>query len=398
MLTIYNINMNRLAYITALLCWCSGLNAQFGTPALVSPEIDGNNITIRFRAPKAIKVEVTGDFLPSREVKTDFGTFMMPAPVEMSEGENGIWEYTAENVAPDFYTYTITVDGVQMLDPNNLQTVRDGQNVSNLVILPGEKSNLYLEASGRKGVLSKVWYPSPAFGAERRMYIYTPYGYGESNKKYPVLYLQHGGGGDEDAWTSLGRACQILDNLIAQGKAEPMIVVMPNANPNQLASPDILKPLPGASVMQQNRSSEEFHSGGAYVRDLIEDIIPYVESHYHVIRKKESRALAGLSMGGIYTLYATARYPDLFGYIGVLSMGFTEDRDPVAELSPVKKAGYNLYWVGCGKTDMAYPNAERLLKALDDLGMKYTYFDKVGGHTWDTWRVCLKELVPLLFK
>ena len=134
------------------------------------------------------------------------------------------------------------------------------------------------------------------------------------------------------------------------------------------------------------------------MKGLIEDIIPYVESHYKVIKNKDSRALAGLSMGGIYTLYATARHPELFGYIGVLSMGFTADRDPIKELTPVKNGGYKLYWVGCGETDMAYDNCKRLIKGLDDLGMKYTYFGKVGGHNWDTWRVCLKELAPQLFR
>lgn len=390
--------MNKAILFSAVLFTCTGLFAQFGPPRLVSPELNADSITFRFLAPKAIKVELNGDFLPAKETKTNFGTFMMPAPVEMKEGKEGVWEYTVHNVAPDFYSYTFTVDGIRMLDPGNLQMVRDGQNVTNVVIMPGEKSNLYLEAKEKKGTLSKVWYPSPAFGATRRMYVYTPFGYETSGKKYPVFYLQHGGGGDEDAWTSLGRACQILDNLIAQGKAVPMIVVMPNASPNQLAAPDVMDPLPTPSPMQQDRTSEAFHSGGAYVKGLVEDIIPYVESHFRVIKSKEARALAGLSMGGIYTLYTTARYPDLFGYIGVLSMGFTPDRDPVKELTPVKNAGYKLYWIGCGESDFAYDNTKRLIKGLDDLGMKYTNFDKVGGHTWDTWRVCLKELAPMLFK
>ena len=390
--------MKKLLSLTAALLTCSAVFAQFGPPPLVSPEINADSITFRFRAPKAIMVELNGDFLPAKPMKTSFGTFMMPAPVEMKEGKDGIWEYTVHNVAPDFYSYTFTVDQIRMLDPSNLKVVRDGRNMTNILIMPGEKSNLYLEAKDQKGTLSKVWYSSPAFGAGRRMYIYTPYGYETSGKKYPVFYLQHGGGGDEDAWSSLGRACQILDNLIAQGKAVPMIVVMPNAGPNELASPDVLEPLAGPSPMQQNRTSEEFHSGGAYVKDLVEDIIPYVESHYRVIKSKDSRALSGLSMGGIYTLYTTAHYPNLFSYIGVLSMGFTPDRDAIKELTPVKTAGYKLYFVGCGESDMAYDNTKRLLKGLDDLKMTYINFDKVGGHTWDTWRVCLKELAPKLFR
>lgn len=390
--------------LLGLITWT--LSAQqdlFRENPVVSPEINGTNVTFRFQAPKAIKVVLSGDFLPEQEVTTTMGgmtmTMMTPVPVEMTETENGIWEYTVENVAPDFYTYSLTVDGIEMLDPNNLQVIRNGQNITNMFIVPGEKSNEYLEAGEKKGALSKVWYPSPAYGAECRMYVYTPYGYGESNKKYPVLYLQHGGGGDEDAWASLGRACQIMDNLIAQGKAEPMIVVMPNANPSQLAAPDVMEPIEGATgLFSMDMASEEFHSGGVYTRSLMEDIIPFIESHYNVIKKKSGRALAGLSMGGIYTLYTTARNPNTFDYVGVLSMGFTPDRDPIAELTPVKEAGYKLYWVGCGETDMAFANAERLLKGLDDLNMEYTYFDQVGGHNWDTWRVCLKEMAPLLFK
>ena len=388
----------RLAITFLMLSITVSLFGQFGGPRLVSPEIEGAKVTFRFKAPKAIKVQLNGGFLPLVDIETPQGMMKIPGPVEMKEGKDGVWEYVVENMSPDFYTYTFTVDGVQTLDPNNLKRVRDGVRVENYLIVEGEKSNLYLEPKEKRGTLSKVWYPSPAYGGNRRMYVYTPYGYGESNKKYPVLYLQHGGGGDEDAWYSLGRATQILDNLIAQGKAEPMIVVMPNANPNQMASPDIMDPIPSPSIFEQGMESDAFHAGGAYTKSLVEDIIPYVESHYEVIKKKSSRAIAGLSMGGIYTLYTTARHPDLFDYIGVLSMGFTPERNVEAELSPIKKAGYKLYFIGCGESDFVYDNTKRLLKGLDDLGMEYINFDEVGGHTWDTWRVSLKELAPLLFK
>ncbi|MDX8338953.1 alpha/beta hydrolase-fold protein [Draconibacterium sp. IB214405] len=390
--------MKRTILSLLTLLFAINLFAQFGAPPLVSPEINGTDVTFRLRAPKAIKVELNGDFLPKKEIETPMGKMSVPAPVEMVEGEGGVWEYTVKDVSPDYCSYTFTVDGQKMLDPSNVKTVRDGQNFTNYFIIAGEKSDLFLEAEAKKGTLSKVWYPSNAFGAERRMSVYTPYGYGESNKKYPVFYLQHGGGGDEDAWPTLGRACQILDNLIAQGKAEPMIVVMPNADPNSLAAQDVMDKLPGPSIFSLGMESEELHSGGNYTKDLVEDIIPYVESHYNVIKKKESRAIAGLSMGGIYTLYTTPRHPELFDYIGVLSMGFTPERDVKAELTPIKDAGYKLYWVGCGETDMAWANAERLLKGLDEMDMEHIYFGEVGGHNWDTWRVCLKELAPLLFK
>lgn len=286
-----------------------------------------------------------------------------------------------------------------MLDPNNVRVIRDGSNFFNMFIISGEKSSIYLEAQAKKGMLSSVWYPSPAFGNERRMLIYTPFGYGESNKKYPVLYLHHGGGGDENEWANWGRVCQIMDNLIAQGKAEPMIIVMPNEHPNQLAAQDVMSPMPHVkSIFEMDMKSEELYSGGPYVKSLIEDIIPYIESHYSVIKKKSGRAIAGLSMGGIITLYATTHYPDLFDYIGVFSMGFTPERNAISDLTPVKNAGYQLYWVGCGKTDMAFGNAERLLKGLNDLQMKYTYYDQLGGHVWDTWRICISEFTPQLFK
>ncbi len=395
--------MKKIALLSTALMVCTTIFAQFGQmqARVVSPEIDGTTVTVRLRAPKARQVQLNGSFVPATTVETERGTFQMQRPVDLKQNAEGIWELTIENVAPDFHTYTFVVDGVTMLDPQNLQTARDGERVTNILIVDGPKSHEFLPINEKKGTIAKVWYPSPAYGqgVERRMYVYTPYGYNPLEKtKYPVLYLQHGGGGDEDAWTSLGRACEILDNLIAEGKAEPMIVVMPNANPHQIASPDVAEALPTASHMQRGMDDPSFYSGGAYVQSLVEDIIPFVESHYRVIKKKEGRAIAGLSMGGVYTLDCTAKYPDVFDYIGVLSMGYTPQQDAKGMLTPIKNAGYELYWVGCGESDMAYANAERLLAALNELGMPHTNFDKVGGHTWDTWRICLKEFAPLLFK
>ncbi len=391
--------MKKSILILTVLFFSISAYTQINEIKIVSPEINGTSVTFRYKAPKAIKVVLDGDFLPKKEVVTQFGKGLEPIPVEMTEGEGGIWEYTVENIASDFYTYSFTVDGLKTLDPNNLQIVRDGLDFFNMVIVPGVKSNIYLEAPEKKGTLSKVWYPSPAFSTERRMFVYTPYGYGESNKKYPVLYLHHGGGGDENEWSMWGRVCQIMDNLIAEGKAEPMIIVMPNEHPNQVASRDVVEPkIESKTLFEMDINSDELHSGGPYAKSLIEDIIPYIESHYNVIKKRSGRAIAGLSMGGVITLYTTARYPETFDYIGVFSMGFTPGRDAIKELTPIKEAGYKLYWVGCGESDMAYGNAERLLKGLNDLNMKYTYYDQLGGHVWDTWRICIREFAPLLFK
>lgn len=391
--------MKKIILIIHVFLFTFGAFAQNKDARIISPDINGTNVTFRIKAPKAIKVQLNGDFLPTREVSGRFGKVQEAIPAEMTERENGIWEYTVENISPDFHTYSFNVDGLKMLDPNNLQVVRDGLNFFNMFIVPGEKSNIYLEAPSKKGILSKVWYPSPAFGKERRMFVYTPYGYGESKTSYPVLYLHHGGGGDENEWSMWGRVCQIMDNLIAKGVVKPMIIVMPNIHPNQLASQDVMEPMTDVkSIFELGMKSEELYSGGPYVKSLIEDIIPYVESHYSVIKKKSGRAIAGLSMGGIITLYATTHYPDMFDYIGVFSMGFTPERNAIADLTPVKNAGYKLYWVGCGTSDMAYGNAERLLKGLNDLQMKYTYYDQLGGHVWDTWRICIREFAPQLFK
>ena len=395
--------MKRISVLSAALLLCTSVFAQFGQQAapVVSPEIDGTTVTVRLRAPQATQVQVSGSFCPVQKVEFQGNVYEMQRPVDMVKNEAGIWEATIENVAPDFHTYTFTVDGMTILDPQNLQTARDGERVTNILIVDGEKSHEFLPVTEKKGTLAKVWYASPAYGEgiERRMYVYTPYGYNALEAtEYPVLYLQHGGGGDEDAWTSLGRACEILDNLIAEGKAEPMIVVMPNANPHQIASPDIAAALPTESHMQRGFDDPSFYSGGAYVQSLVEDIVPYIESHYRAIKKKEGRAIAGLSMGGVYTLDCTAKHPEVFDYIGVLSMGFTEQQDAKGMLKPIQDDGYKLYWIGCGESDMAYANTERLIAALDALGMEYTNFDKVGGHTWDTWRICLKEFAPLLFK
>jgi beta-glucosidase len=358
-----------------------------GGAPFVSPEVHADgSVTFRISAPEAAEVQLRGDWMAGYINRT-----------AMVKGENGVWEYTTEPISADLHQYYFYVDGVKICDPANLHTVRDGTRIESAVMVKGEHSANFFECEGPKGELSKVWYHSDAYGADRRLYVYTPNGYheGKNKQKYPVLYLQHGGGGDEDAWTTLGRAVQILDNLIAQGKATPMIVVMPNANPNQVAAPDVAAPLP-AQPMERN--SAAFNRGGKYVESFINEIVPFVEANYRVIPKKSGRAIAGLSMGGIYTVAITKAAPELFDYIGVLSMGISPETDAVAELAPVKAAGYKLYWVGCGESDFAWPSAENLIAGLEASGMPYTYFGEIGGHTWATWRTCLDELAPKLFK
>lgn len=267
---------------------------------------------------------------------------------------------------------------------------RDGTRYLSMLLVDGEKTANYKEANQR-GNLTKVWYNSPTLDINRRMYVYTPYGYEKGKQKYPVLYLLHGGGGDEDAWSNMGRACQILDNLIEQGKAKPMIVVMPNGNPGQQAA----KPL----MLTENAFEyRDPATANLYIHSLAKDIVPFIEKNYRVIAKRDSRAVSGLSMGGGHTMNVANHYPGMFGYIAPMSMGIREGQEIDEQLQALKKAGYKLYWLACGDDDFAYPGAKLLNEALTRNGLEHTFYVTGGGHTWSNWREYLNTLAPMLFK
>ena len=209
-----------------------------------SPVINPDGtVTFRYHAPKAVKVTVSGDFLPTQKVTFKRGdrerTYDAPGVGELKEGKNGVWEYTTDFVVPsDMYTYTFNVDGNTVIDNNNIWVNRDIASLTSAFIVPGGRADLYTIQDVPHGTVSKVWYESATAGFDRRLSVYTPAGYEQNRKqKYPVLYVLHGIGGDEDAWIAQGRAAQILDNLIAQGKAKPMIVVFTNGNISQEAAP-----------------------------------------------------------------------------------------------------------------------------------------------------------------
>ena len=225
------------------------------------------------------------------------------------------------------------------------------------------------------------------------MTVYTPYGYEKNPKaKYPVLYLLHGGGGDEEAWTSMGRAAQILDNLIEKGLAKPMIVVMPNGNPNQRAANTL-----GLETIQMDRQDPKWQN--AYVNSLVKEIVPFIDKEYRTIAKADGRAIAGLSMGGGHTTSATFLYPGVFSYICPLSCGIRESDHLDADLQGIKKAGYKLYWIGVGRDDtMAYQGSLVLDKHLHDLDMSHTLYVSDDAHVWKNWRLYLNTFAQLLFK
>ena len=351
-------------------------------PRIVSPEVKEGKVTFRLNANYATRVQLSGNWM------SDPWT----GAVDMVKGEGGIWEVTIDAPEPEIYTYNFIVDGVSVNDPLNDKVQRDGTRYLNMLFIPGERSENYYEAK-HHGSVTFRWYDSPSLGISRRMSVYTPYGYENNPKaKYPVLYLLHGGGGDEEAWISMGRAAQILDNLIEKGHAKPMIVVMPNGNPNQQAA-NIL----GLSTIPMDRQDPKWQN--AYVNSLVKDIIPFIDKEYRTVAKASGRAIAGLSMGGGHTTSATILYPGVFDYICPLSCGIRESDHLDADLQGIKKAGYKLYWIGVGKEDnMAYQRSLFLDEVLTKNGMPHTLYVSEDAHVWKNWRLYLNTFAQLLFK
>ncbi len=362
----------------------------------MSPEVQPDHrVTFRLAAPKAAQVTLEGDW------KGGSG-------VAMSKDENGVWSVTVGPLAPEFWSYTFSVDGVRALDPGNPDNKRDGRRIENSLLIPGPESALYEHKAGvPHGAVSQVWYPSPTLKLTRRMYIYTPPGYENGSARYPVLYLHHGGGGDEDAWTSLGRLPQIMDNLIAQGKAKPMIVVMPNMNANQSVAQGFALAAPGAAAGGGGRAPRAPGSDswllepypGSYGESVVKDIIPYVEKHYRVDARSDSRAIAGLSMGGMPVALATNNNPKLFGYIAMFSCRPAADESMAKALTALKAAGaVKLYWVSAGDTDFAHDGAKLIYDLVLKTGFNTRWRETPGAHAWSIWRVHISELAPLLFR
>lgn len=397
--------MRRLTVIIFGLMAFAATHAQqalWGSVPFLSPQVnDDNTVTFRFKAPKAVSVQVTGDFLPTVKEQTPFGEAELPGKANLTEGKDGLWEYTTpEPLQPELYSYTFTVDGLRMNDPNNVYLCRDVVTLSNIFIIGGERADLYKVNDVPHGTVSKVWYDSPKLGLKRRMTVYTPAGYESSGKRYPVLYLLHGMGGDENSWTELGRAAQILDNLIAQGKAKPMIVVMPNGNPSQEAAPGETHNGLIPPTIQLPKTMD-----GSY-EEAFPEIVAFVDKTYRTQKAKKGRAIAGLSMGGFHSMHISAQYPDLFNYIGLFSAAIVPQEgvtSPIYEDMEGKlKRQFSgkpaLYWIAIGDKDFLYNANTDFRKELDRHGYKYEYRESGEGHIWKNWRIYLTEFLPKLFK
>ena len=374
--------------------------ALFSRNVVKSPEINADNtVTFRLHAPKAITVQLTGD--------------CVDGVVSMKEDSLGVWSYTTGKLEPELYSYSFIVNGMRMLDPSNIYQNRDVATWTSIFIVSdqkGDKGDLYSVNKVPHGNLSKVWYESPTLKLTRRMTVYTPAGY-DKGKNYPVLYLLHGAGGDENAWSELGRAAQILDNLIAAGKAKPMLVVMTNGNPNTAAAPGewdfgMYQPAMGGGGVQLPQAA-------ASMDESFMDVVNFIEKNYKVAKNKANRAICGLSMGGGHSFAISKRFPNTFDYVGLFSAAVGVGRwgDPTPLIERMNNdAEYNkqmaalfgakpkLYWIAIGKTDFLYQQNADLRKWLDSKGYPYTYRETDGGHIWRNWRIYLTEFSQMIFK
>lgn len=376
--------------------------AIWGTMPLKSPEINADkSVTFRFASPGVESVEVTGDFLPTKKVSTPYGEYDAPGTASLTQNAAGVWEYTTSSpLSPELYSYTFIVDGVRMTDPCNVHQLRDVTTISNIFIVPGEGADQYCVNDVPHGTVAKVWYDSPMLELHRRLTVYTPAGYETSSQHYPVLYLLHGMGGDENAWTELGRVAQILDNLIAQGLAEPMIVVMTNGNASQEAAPGET-----SEGLKQPTTQLPKSMDGSF-EQAFPEVVAFVDKAYRTKPEKASRAIAGLSMGGFHSMQISKEYPDMFDYVGLFSAAVfrgESTKSPVYEnfeekLDSQFAASPKLYWIGIGEKDFLYEDNVKLRQMLDSKKYPYTYFESADGHIWKNWRIYLSRFLPLIFK
>lgn len=345
---------------------------------LVSPDVQADNrVTFRLRAPNAVEVSL------DRE-----GARREP----MQKDQQGVWSVTVGPLEPDFYGYSFSVDGVTMFDPSNRQTKFNFIYTANVVHVPGDSSLPWEVNNVPHGAIHHRFYKSGVVGDERDYYVYLPPGYDEKARKpYPVLYLLHGFSDDASAWTAVGRANVILDNLIARGKAKPMIVVMPLG----YGAPEIVKP--GAGLRDANlrqRNYDRFRDA------LLSEVQPQVEKAYRVSKERNARAIAGLSMGGAESLYVGLNALDRFAWIGAFSSGgLSEDFNGTFPRLDAKANGQlRLLWIACGTEDGLIATNRKLRDWLKTKDVQHVAVETPGAHVWMVWRRNLAEFAALLFR
>jgi enterochelin esterase-like enzyme len=382
---------------TSVLLWClvstlaPGAMAQMAQrgPQIISPEVlSDHRVTFRIQAPKASEITLQGDWMGS-------------SPAEkLTQGEQDVWSVTVGPLVPDLYCYSFTVDGVKVIDPRNAMIKQGISGSDSMFFLPGDEAAFEDNAPVSHGQIRQVWYVSNTLDAQRRMHIYTPPGYDASGDKYPVLYLLHGGGDEDSGWSTIGRAGFILDNLLAAGKAKPMIVVMPNGSlprpanlpavaPGEQPSPEVAAALAAA----RNRFTSE----------LMKEIIPFVEKNFRALADREHRAIAGLSMGGGQTLQVIVDNPNQFAYVNVWSAGIGqnaaewESRNVAFLDNPKINDWVRRFSICVGDKDFTYNGSKALSEVLTKHGIKNELTVSGGGHTWINWRRYLHQTAQTLF-
>ena len=344
--------------------------AQDRPAPIVSPEVHPDRtVTFRIRAPKATEVSVSGEW--------GKGT-------ALSKDENGVWTGTVGPLEPDLYGYGFVVDGLRVLDPANTAIKPMRSNSTSILDIPGAKpSPCDTKAGVARGAVHLHDYDSKSLNRPRRLRVYTPPTYdSEKDLKFPVLYLLHGHGDNEATWTELGRANVILDNLIAEGRVKPMVVVMTD----------------GHAVAPE--SSERGANTSSYERDLLEDVMPLMESRYRVRNDRESRAIIGLSMGGGQSLTIGLSHSDLFAWVGGMSSAVREPEKTLERFisKPDASKELRLLWFACGKDDFLLKANQQFDAFLTERSIKHEFVESAGNHSWPVWRRYLAEFAPRLFE
>jgi enterochelin esterase family protein len=343
---------------------------------------------VRFRlwAPNATEVKVHPEGPEATPGITPQEAGKYQAGVAMAKGDQGIWEAVIGPIEPGVYRYTFTVDGVSTTDPRNPLTSQALTHSSSLYEVPGGGFT-ELRAGVPHGAIAAVYYDSTATGGQRRMHIYTPPGYESGAARLPVLYLLHGGGDSDDSWGTVGRAGAILDNLIAAGKALPMIVVMPAGH----VSTDF-RLMPGVRMGHD-----------AFNDDLTKVVLPFVDAHYRTVADRDHRAIAGLSMGGLQALNIALDDSADFAYVGIFSSGWfpnVQKEEEDTDVAQFRASGkpFRLFWVDAGQYDIALQNSEATVAILKKAGIEVDAHQSGGFHAWNNWRDYLNQFAALLFK
>jgi enterochelin esterase-like enzyme len=385
-------------------------------PIYRSPEVlpDGR-VTFRISAPVAVDVKLSGDWADGDSIA-------------MTKDAQGIWSATVGPLKPEMYAYAFVADGVRAIDTHNPRYRRDSSQLDSILIVPGAESALYEVNDVPHGTFAHVWYESASLKLTRRMSVYTPPGYEGGNARYPVLYLLHGAGGDEDEWYWNGRVTEIMDNLIAQGKVKPMIVVMPNGFPTRTASSEYAAPSDSPPAVAPASGAAPGAAGfgvATFSDSIVADVVPYVESHYRVLADRSNRAIAGLSMGGAQALYAGLRNTDKFAWVGGFSgayvlwpgamtrvpptpglvgpgIGQGVDLDVVQKLFPnvtADSSKLRLFYLSIGSRDGLLPANHQVKEWLEGQNVKFMYTETPGyAHVWSFWRISLMDFAPRLFR